>query len=148
MLKYMHIGRRILIIDKYFKLFMKKRLAAFDLNTAEGMVLLVFYGQNGGKGTTQDQLIDDLRYDKGVMTRTMQALEAKGYLARDNHPKDNRSYVFTLTEQAIDFRPALFALLQTWSEALLQGIDEARLDVVQTTLSEMSQNAMNAVRLN
>lgn len=143
MLKYIHIGRNMLIIDKYFKLYMKRSLSAYGLNMAEGMVLLVFYGQEGDPAASQDQLIDELHYDKGVMTRTMQSLESKGYLVRQGHPKDNRSFVFTLTKRAIDFRDSLFEILKQWNDALLQGIDQASLEFLQITLTGMVQNALN-----
>ena len=90
------LGRNILVIDKYFRMYFKNSLKQYGLNTAEGLCLLSFYEEDG---RTQEQLIDMLHYDKGVMTRTMQSLEEKGMLSRMNHEEDSRSYLFYLTKK-------------------------------------------------
>ena len=60
MLKPSTIGCNILIIEKYFKLFLKYSLKEYELNTAEGMVLLALYGHNG---QTEDQTLKNLDED-------------------------------------------------------------------------------------
>lgn len=117
---YKEIGRNILIIDKYFKLYLKTSLKYHGLNTAEGMVLLTLYEQTGQTSaqvlqnihhknfaTTQNQLIDDLHYDKGVMTRTIQSLEQKGFVQRADNPMDSRSFLLNVTDQAVEFKPVV-----------------------------------------
>lgn len=42
MVEYKAIGVNMFIIDKYFKVYLKKSLKKYDLNAAEGLVLLVF----------------------------------------------------------------------------------------------------------
>lgn len=151
------IGRSILVIDKYFKMFFKKALKKYDLNAAEGMVLLVLLEQDGKTGTeifneihedifgkSQDQIIDELHYDKGVMTRTMQSLESKGYVIRNNNPDDSRSFIFTLTHIAFTLKPDLIAILKEWNYILLKDIDH--LDVVKKEIEKMSQNAQRIIK--
>ena len=43
MLEHKAVGLNIFIIDKYFKMYLKKSLKQYELNTAEGLVLLVFF---------------------------------------------------------------------------------------------------------
>lgn len=150
------IGRNILIIDKYFKLYFKNALKEFDLNTAEGMALLALFSQEGkidsdtldamrreNCGKTQDQIIDELHYDKSVMTRTMQSLEKKGYVSRSENPNDSRSYIFTVTDQATQFKPTLIDILRAWNDLLLKDI--AHEDIIRNAVKIMSRNAQNAV---
>jgi DNA-binding MarR family transcriptional regulator len=115
----MFIGRKMMIINKYFKIYLRNALKEYDLNAMEGMVLLVLYENNNHLdkdtfdkihnilGKTQEQIISELHYDKSIMARTMQSLEKKGLLLRDDNPHDNRSYIFTLTEKAVAFKPCL-----------------------------------------
>jgi len=142
-IRYGSIGRRIMIIDKYFKLFLKDSLKKYGLNSAEGLVLLVLYGEDG---KTQEQLIDELQFDKGVMTRTMKELEKKEYVTREKNALDNRSFLFFLTDKAVVFKETLIAILKEWNDIILQDIDGSLLEQVDSVLDIISENAMNRVR--
>lgn len=156
MLKSSNIGFNILIIEKYFKLFFKSSLKDYELNTAEGMILLTLYGHNEQVdnrvlkdldknlvGTTQDQLIGALHYDKSVMTRTMKSLEKKGYVIRSANPKDSRSYIFDLTNKAFIFKQTLITILKEWNEMILGNFDDSNLNLLDNILAKVSQNATN-----
>lgn len=160
-LQHSSIGQNILVIDKYMKLYLKIALKPHNLNTAEGMVLLTLYcrdgrtgeeilseihGKTNGKfGITQEQIIDELHYDKGFMTRTMQALESKGYVTRQDNNSDGRSYIFMLTKKANDFKPSLIELLRFWSDGILLGIDMQLVEVIDKALKQMAENAKNII---
>lgn len=155
MKQYASIGRNMNIADKYFRLYLRNALKPYDLNSAEGTVLLSLYGNNGSTERqifnaihelvtwhTQDQIIDELQYDRGVMTRTMKTLEEKEYVLRSDNPADCRSYIFSLTKKALDFKPILIAILSGWNECLLKGIDTDTLKIVENALATMATNAM------
>lgn len=91
---------------------------------------------------TQDQIIDELHYDRGVMTRTMKALEEKGFVVRSDNPDDSRSYIFSLTNKAFNFKPVLVGILQEWNACLLEGIDPQTLQTVDNALRIMAHNAL------
>lgn len=154
MIKFRSIGQNILIIDKYMKLYLKNSLKPFNLNTAEGMVLLELYGHDGqtqdeiicnlheqDTGITQEQIIDSLHYDKGVMTRTMQSLENKGYIKRNDNESDGRSYVFYLTPYAKNFKAKLIGILQQWSEKVQAGLNENDIKTLELALKNMAENS-------
>lgn len=153
--QYASIGRNMNIADKYFRLFLRDALKQHNLNTAEGTVLLSLYGKNGSTENqifdaihdhaiwhTQDQIIDELQYDRGVMTRTMKALEEKEYVRRSDNPADSRSYIFSLTKKALDFKPILVGMLYEWNTCLLEGLDACTLKTVEGALAVMAKNAM------
>lgn len=142
-IKYGYIGRYILIVDKYFRLFLKDSLKEYDLNSAEGLALLVLYGE---EGITQDKIIDELQYDKGVMARTMKALEDKAYVRRVKNPLDNRSSIFFLTEKAKEFKETLISVLKKWHSIISRDIDQESLGVLNSCLKKMSENAMKRGR--
>ena len=157
--RYASIGRNMNIADKYFRLYLRDALKPHNLNTAEGTVLLSLYGKNGTTENqifdsihdnairhTQDQIIDELHYDRGVMTRTMKALEEKEYVLRSDNPADSRSYIFSLTDKALDFKPILIGILFEWNTYLLEGIDAETLKITENALAVMAQNAMKHSR--
>lgn len=156
---YKEIGRNILIIDKYFKLYLKTSLKYHDLNTAEGMVLLTLYEHTGQTSaqvlqnihhknfsTTQNQLIDDLHYDKGVMTRTIQSLDQKGFVQRADNPLDSRSFLLNVTNKALEFKPVLINILKRWNDFILLGFDEATLNILNQSLIIMAESAADAMK--
>lgn len=153
------IGRNNMIIDKYFKLYFRNSLKPYDLNTAEGLILLLMLEKEMKpqynaldkmhqliKGQTQDQMNDEIHYDKAVMTRTMQSLESKGYVERNMNPADKRSFVFTLTKKAVDFKSVLIDILILWNDGLEKEIDKEKLEIVKTVLSQMVMNALELTK--
>lgn len=139
-----NIGRSMMISDKYFKLFLRNELQPYGLNAAEGIVLLMLYEQAARGGKTQDELIREIHYDKGVMTRTMKELEQQGFVCREQNPSDSRSYLFSLSEKALSFKDTLTDILRQWNGALLEGLTDEQLSLVESALSRMAQNAAAA----
>ncbi|WAM34190.1 MarR family winged helix-turn-helix transcriptional regulator [Caldicellulosiruptor morganii] len=141
-IKYTSIGRHMLIIDKYFKLFLKNSLKKYGLNAAEGLVLLSLYGQ---EGRTQEQIVNELHYDKSVMTRIMQSLEKKDYVLRQKNSADSRSYIFLLTDKAKKFKLIFTDILKEWSDLVLEGVDESMLNLADEVLASILKNVRKKV---
>lgn len=153
----MYIGRDIIVIEKHLKLFLKNSLAKYDLNAAEGMVLLLLFEKEMNPvrntidiheelfGKTQDEMIDEIHYDKSVMTRTTQTLENKGYIVRSVNKNDSRSYIFTLSDKARDFKETLLAILRQLNEGMLKGIPPENADIVEKTLAQISANVIDLI---
>ena len=139
--KFEHIGRNMMISDKYFKLYLRDALSPHGLNATEGVVLLMMFHSAVAQKNTQEDLIRRIHYDKGVMTRTMKGLEQKGFVSREPNPADSRSYLFSLTEAGAALKEPLFDAVRRWNERLLAGIDERDLETVKTVLEKMAQNA-------
>lgn len=148
------IGHNIMAFDKYFRVYLKNCLNDYDLNIAEGMVLLSVREkgrENEGENidriltsepeTTQDQLVQELHYDKSVMTRTMQSLEAKEYVIRAVNPKDSRSFVFSLTEAGSAFKAVLMTIMTEWNAEVLDGFTPKEIDLMNDMLARLAQNA-------
>lgn len=153
------IGRNNMIIEKYFKLYFRNCVRRYGLNTAEGLILLLMMEKEMMpehnaldkmhqlfKGQTQDQMNDEIHYDKAVMTRTMQSLESKGYVERRINPADKRSFVFSLTKKAADLKSTLIDILTRWNDGLQKGIDQEKLEIVKTIMSQMSNNALELAK--
>lgn len=139
--KFEHIGRNMMISDKYFKLYLRDALAPYGLNATEGVVLLMMFHSAVAQKNTQEDLIRRIHYDKGVMTRTMKELEQKGFVSREPNPADSRSYLFSLTKAGTALKEPLLDAVRRWNERLLAGIDERDLETVKTVLEKMAQNA-------
>lgn len=151
------LGRDIFVIDKYFRIYFKQALRPHDLSPTEAMVLLALYERGGNLmedvfqdihgqrlQKTQDQIISELQYDRAAMTRTMQALEGKGFVIRRENPRDSRSFLFSATEKADAFKPQLVGFLRDWNQLLLNGIGD--LQIVSGAIKRMANNAKQAIK--
>jgi len=118
---YSDIGRLIMTYDKHFKAFMKKELASSGLNVAEAMVMMALYEKDG---QTQDQLLHELSYDKSVMTRVIQSLEAAGMIYRTQNTEDGRSWIMNLTPEGISVKRKILSALRKWCTIAFEGIDD------------------------
>lgn len=150
------IGRYIMVIHRQLKLFVNRSLKNYGINFSEAIVLIYLFGEDSVPqnnlitmihhellGKTQDQMNHFLRYDKSVMTRTMQSLEAKGYVIRKANPKDSRSYIFNLSERSLELMPVILSTFNRWNSALTKNIGKECLDAVKLGLSIMAENATN-----
>ena len=133
------LGRHIWIVDKYFRKYLKIALKSDDLNTAEGLTLLVLYGADG---VNQEQIIKELQFDKGVMTRTVKSLEDKGYVVKATSPDDGRATLIKLTARGIEYKSRLISILNDWNRIALQGISEEMLQITNNVLSQMMHQMM------
>jgi DNA-binding MarR family transcriptional regulator len=152
-------GHHILIIEKCAKKYLRDAFRAYDLNTAEGMVLLFLKNHSDGidtaleeerrrapGGRTQEELIGDLHYDKGVMTRTMQSLETKGLVEREKNASDSRSYLFRLTPTGTTQVQDLEQIVDEWSTRLVDGLDDEALASLQKNLELLIKNALETLK--
>jgi len=104
-----------------------------------------------GSKASQRQLLDEMAersgagdggfpFDKGLMTRTMQSLESKGYVLRARNPDDNRSSLFQLTAKGERYCKRMRDIMAELIRKALDGIPEEELDVSARVLSKIKEN--------
>ena len=136
------ITRSITTIEKHGKLILRDEIKPYGLNLAEGLVLVSFFN-NERDSITQDKLIDELHFDKGVLTRTMQSLENQGYLKRQSNPNDKRSFIFSITEKSKNLINTLSPVIEKWQKVLLAGLDTNDITLLQNLLEKMAKNTLD-----
>ena len=142
----MDIGCNMINAEKYIKLFLKKSLNPYNLNATEGLILLLFLKtelKSNSIGMTQEQIIEDLKYDKGVITRAMQSLEGKKYVIRQDNPNDGRSYIFILSEKAEELKIYLYSIIEELNNQIFKGIDKKDIEKLSELIHKLSDNAWN-----
>ncbi|MCI2062019.1 MAG: MarR family transcriptional regulator [Eubacteriaceae bacterium] len=135
---YADFGRSVMNFSKQFNMQMKCRLAEYDLNTAEGVVLLCLYEADG---ITQEAMLNEIHYDKSVLARTLQSLEKKQFVERRENPDDGRSSLVYLTDRAEAFRKVMRDMLKDWSSKAFTGIKTEDIESCQRNIELMIDNA-------
>jgi DNA-binding MarR family transcriptional regulator len=142
-----NIGRHLFITEKYFKLFLKYELKPYEITASECMVLLMIAEHcvdSMQDGISQEQINEELNYDKGVLTRLMKGLEEKDLVKREANPKDGRSYLFVPTEKMLSYKPYIRNALKKWSEIVFESVDEEHVCSFADNLQSMSEKAKKA----
>jgi DNA-binding MarR family transcriptional regulator len=93
----------------------------------------------GRPGITQEQLTNELKFDKATTARAVKLLEQSGYIERKVDPNDRRSYLIYPTSKAMDFAPILQEMLNGLNRKLTRHLtDEEEMQLI-SLLQRISQ---------
>lgn len=82
-------------------------------------------------GINQDQLTNDLKFDKATTARAVRQLEDAGYISRKIDENDRRSFHLYPTQKGLDFHPILQNILEEFDQQLTSQLtDEERNQLV------------------
>jgi DNA-binding MarR family transcriptional regulator len=113
-------------------------LKSLDLTSQQIGVMLMLAS---GRARTPQELSREMSYDSGSMTRMLDRLEKKGFLARSRSEADRRIVELSLTERG---REAAVQLPQIGAAVLneqLQGFSRAELDLLTGMLVRIIANS-------
>lgn len=146
------IGMNIMISEKYFKQFLRDTLEPYGLNAVEGLVLHMMKMKNSENtetrlyGNTQEEIVREIHYDKGVIARTMKSLEDKELVVRNPHPSDSRCFLFVMTDKGEEIHETVMNVLSDWNSALLDNLSSEETEAVSSLMEKVSQNALKFYR--
>ena len=146
------IGMNIMISEKYFKQFLRDTLEPYGLNAVEGLVLHMMKMKNSENtetrlyGNTQEEIVKEIHYDKGVIARTMKSLEDKELVVRNLHPSDSRCFLFVMTDKGEEIHETVMNVLSDWNSALLDNLSSEETEAVSSLMEKVSQNALKFYR--
>lgn len=116
-------------------------LAPLNLTGAEGDILFHLLDEN--EGLSQEELSERLDIGKAAVSRTVDSLVLKGYVARERRRDDARAYSVSVTETAKSAREKIEYAYQNIYEIVKCGIEETEflrltelLDRVEANLKE------------
>ncbi|MFD1177931.1 MarR family winged helix-turn-helix transcriptional regulator [Paenibacillus puldeungensis] len=119
------------------------------INQKELTGLLKPYGIGGGghhsylktilhnPGLNQDQLTNEVKFDKATTTRCVKQLEEEGYVERTVDGHDRRSYRLYPTQKAKDFEPTLGQIFEQFNRHLTECLTEAEQEQLAVLLQKI-----------
>ncbi|AOI68968.1 MarR family transcriptional regulator [Burkholderia ubonensis] len=117
---------------------MDRALEPLDLTAQQvGVILLL----SRGYVRTPFELSRKMAYDSGSMTRMLDRLERKGFIARSRSEQDRRVIELTLTERGADAARALPSLIATALNAQLAGFSADELATLTGLLQRFIANS-------
>lgn len=127
------------ITDRYTKMHLDRQLAPLGLNSSQHMYIIKICNE---PGITQDQFISFFYIHPSNVTRSIAYLEKTGFLKKEAHYKDKRTYCLYPTEKAIAANKQILNILNSWHETLLQDFSAEEQDYFLSFLNKVGQKAI------
>ncbi len=113
-------------------------LEPLGLSGAEGDVL--FHLFTGSDGFQQEQLAEQLDIGKAAISRVINALEAKGYVARRRLQNDKRAYSVSLTDKGLPVGAEIQGIYDALFARVRSGIDDRDFRQIEALLCRVAAN--------
>ena len=115
-----------------------ENLRWLNLSSAEGNVLLHLWTQ--GEEIGQEQLVEQLDVSKPAVSRTLDSLEAKGYIVRRRDAEDRRVHRVCMTDKARAIGPAVEQAYNRLYSIAMQGMSQEELAEFVGLFGRMAEN--------
>ena len=128
------VGRLISILYRKNQIYLNAAMKPLNITTAEQPILMYLYPHNA---VTQEEISTYLQVDKALTARTVQSLIKKGLVTKEKDEKDKRCNKISLTQKGLDMREAMIEKFSGWNKIVLEGMDEAKQELLFELLEEM-----------
>ena len=131
------LGRRLGLIAKKYIGIMYKNLGHLDIGHNFIVIILI---HKSSSTLTQQELANQCGMDKTNMLRTIDALQAKGLVRREQKPEDRRAYVIRLTPEGKKIIPLINKSFRVLNKKALEGISDRQTKEFYKTLNKITEN--------
>ncbi|MEC0169682.1 MarR family winged helix-turn-helix transcriptional regulator [Paenibacillus graminis] len=135
------IGKLISQLYRQNQKFLVKELLPYGIGSGGQHIFLKLIVNR--PGITQDQMTNEMKFDKATTARSVKKLEEAGYIERRTDPKDRRSSLLYPTPRAVKFAPVLQSILADLDSKLTFELTEEEADQLVALLQKVSKNSAN-----
>lgn len=128
------------IIVRYCRSFAEKKLSEFDLTFGE-QIIIIFLSKH--ENVNQDAIAKRYMIDKGMVAKTLNKLEEKGFILRKQNPDNKRENIISLTQIGTDILNNIRAVFEEWNEILCEGMSTEDIACVKRLTGKMAENITN-----
>ena len=131
-------GTYISVLMRQLNLFFSHELSEVEVTASELMYLAQLYAQDG---LIQDEMSNKISVDRAATTRTLQAMEKKGLVRREQDENNHRAKRVYLTEKARELEPRIRELQTRWVDFITQDLTQEESDTFARQLRMLAQRA-------
>jgi len=125
------------IIVRACRNFTERKLREFDLTFGEQIIVMFLSAHDN---VNQDTISKTFMIDKGMVAKTLNKLEQKGYIMRRQNPDNKRENIISLTQQGADILIHMNTVLKEWNDILYEGMSEEDIAYVTRLTEKMAEN--------
>ena len=127
------------ITDRYTKMYLDRQFAPLGINSSQHMYIIKICTQ---PGITQDQFISFFYIHPSNITRSITYLEKAGFIRKEPHCKDKRTYCLYPTQKAIEANKQILNIINNWQEILLEDFSSEEQEYFFSFLNKVGQKAI------
>ena len=135
---YVNVGRWFSILHRRSQLFVVEACQELNLTFSEYIMLIRIFDNEGAK---QDELASMLYLDKAVVTRTVNLLQEKGLIYREQDENDRRVRHIYLTDYGREQHNFLRNIIQGWVDYLVADMNEEEVQTLFKGFGELVSRA-------
>jgi DNA-binding MarR family transcriptional regulator len=128
------------ILVRYCRLFTERKLKEYDLSFGE-QIIIMFLSTH--ENVNQDTISKTYMIDKGMVAKTLDKLERKGFVMRKQNPDNKRENIISLEQKGFDILNKMSVILKEWNEILYDGISEEEIEYMNRLTGRMVENVAN-----
>jgi DNA-binding MarR family transcriptional regulator len=138
MTEHRSIGKSISYLARSLGRYIDTETAHLKLSNAAVPFITYLYEHDG---VHQDELAEQLHYDKSSAARAVSSLEKHGYVTRTTDQSNKRRNVIRTTPEAHKIKPELYKLLQETTVKLFEGFSAEETNQYFRLTKLITQNA-------
>ena len=128
------------ILVRYCRIFTERKLKEFNLSFGE-QIIIMFLSTN--EKVNQDTIAKTFMIDKGMVAKSLDKLERKGFVKRKQNPDNKRENIISLEQKGIDILSKMRAVLDEWNEILYEGFSDEEIVYTKRLTERMVENVAN-----
>lgn len=110
-MQFAKMGKFIAVLHRRQQKHIMAAIKVYDLSYSDYDFLLCI---SKNPGCNQKDICQDLGIDEAIATRVVKQLETRGYIIREKHESDGRSYKISLTKKGEDITPLICDVKAKW----------------------------------
>ena len=130
------------IIVRLSRIFAERKMARFGVGFPEQTVLMFL--ANGAQ-IHQDAIARHFMIDKGTIAKTIDKLEAKHLVTRQENPANKREKLVALTPASQGMLDEMQQVLDDWERELFQGVNDEDVEKYKEICQIMAANAARTI---
>ena len=128
------------ILVRYCRIFTERKLKEFDLSFGEQIIIMYLATHDN---VNQETISKTYMIDKGMIAKTIDKLEKKGFVMRKQNPDNKRENIITLKQKGNEILSNMSAVYKEWNEILYDGISEDEIEYLKCLTGKMVDNVSN-----
>ena len=132
------IGKSISFISRSLGRYIDSKTKHLGLSHFTVPFLTYLYEHDG---VHQDELAENLQFDKSSAARAVSALEKSGYVTKTPDLNNRRRNTIKITKKALAIKPELFQILELTTKKLFEGFSADQVELYFESTDHINLNA-------
>ena len=132
------------VADRFYKIYLDKQLAPFEINSSQHMFLIKICNS---PGILQDSLMDMFYIHPSNIVRTIAALEKQGMITRSPNEQDKRTWKLYPTARELSVIEEIQTICKNTEALLLLGLSETEKTILTDLLMKAGKNITSELHI-